>query len=138
VAENPLVVIAPADHPLCGETRIAPQRLAQEPFILREAGSGTRQAIERFFERHGVSPHVRMSLGSDETIKQVVAAGLGLTALSRHVLSLDAASGRLSELDVQGFPIARQWYVAHLRAKKLSPPARAFLDMLRQPCGPKL
>lgn len=131
VAENPLVVIAPADHPLCGETRIAPQRLAQEPFILREAGSGTRQAIERFFERHGVSPPVRMSLGSDETIKQVVAAGLGLTALSRHVLALDAASGRLSELDVEGFPIARQWYVAHLRAKKLSPPARAFLDMLK-------
>ncbi len=94
VAENPLVVIAPSDHPLCGEKRIAPQRLAQEPFILREAGSGTRQAIERFFERHGVSPPVRMSLGSDETIKQVVAAGLGLTALSRHVLALDAASGR--------------------------------------------
>jgi len=137
VAENPLVVIAPADHPLCQEKQIAPQRLAREPFILREAGSGTRQAIERFFERHGVTPSVRMSLGSDETIKQVVAAGLGLTALSRHVLALDAASGRLCELDVLGFPIARQWYVAHLRAKKLSPPARAFLDMLLQPRGLK-
>lgn len=74
-----------------------------------------------------------MSLGSDETIKQVVAAGLGITALSRHVLALDAASGRLRELDAQGFPIQRQWYVAHLQAKKLSPPARAFLDMLRTP-----
>jgi DNA-binding transcriptional LysR family regulator len=133
VAENPLVVIAPADHPLCGELSIAPQRLAEEPFILREAGSGTRQAIERFFSRHGVSPTVRMSLGSDETIKQVVAAGLGLTALSRHVLALDASAGRLRELDVQGFPIRRQWYVAHLAAKKLSPPARAFLEMLKQP-----
>jgi DNA-binding transcriptional LysR family regulator len=130
VADNPLVVIAPAGHPLCGEKAIAPRRLAEEPFILREAGSGTRQAIERFFSRHGVSPPVRMSLGSDETIKQVVAAGLGLTALSRHVLALDAASGALRELDVQGFPIHRQWYVAHLAAKKLSPPARAFLDML--------
>jgi DNA-binding transcriptional LysR family regulator len=131
VADNPLVAIAPADHPLCGEKDIAPQRLAEEPFILREAGSGTRQAVERFFEAHGISPPVRMSLGSDETIKQVVAAGLGLTALSRHVLALDAASGRLREIDVRGFPIERQWYVAHLRAKKLSPPARAFLDMLR-------
>ena len=131
VAGNPLVAIAPADHPLCGEKNIAPQRLAEEPFILREAGSGTRQAIERYFEAHGIHPPVRMSLGSDETIKQVVAAGLGLTALSRHVLALDAASGRLREIDVQGFPIERQWYVAHLRAKKLSPPARAFLDMLR-------
>ena len=133
VAENPLVVIAPADHPLCGEHDIAPEKLAQEPFILREAGSGTRQAVERFFEAHGVRPQVRMSLGSDETIKQVVAAGLGITALSRHVLALDAASGRLRELDAQGFPIQRQWYVAHLQAKKLSPPARAFLDMLRTP-----
>jgi len=130
VAENPLVVIAPADHPLCGETAIAPRRLAQEPFILREAGSGTRQAIERYFARHGVSPSVRMSLGSDETIKQVVAAGLGVTALSRHVLTLDAASGLLRELDVQGFPIQRQWYLAHLAAKKLSPPARAFVELL--------
>ncbi|MCW2316568.1 DNA-binding transcriptional LysR family regulator [Rhodoblastus acidophilus] len=130
VAENPLVVIAPADHPLCGESQIAPRRLAQEPFILREAGSGTRQAIERYFSRHGVSPSVRMSLGSDETIKQVVAAGLGVTALSRHVLALDAASGQLRELDVQGFPIQRQWYLAHLAAKKLSPPARAFVELL--------
>ncbi|PPQ37180.1 transcriptional regulator, LysR family [Rhodoblastus acidophilus] len=130
VAENPLVVIAPANHPLCGETAIAPRRLAQEPFILREAGSGTRQAIERYFARHGVTPSVRMSLGSDETIKQVVAAGLGVTALSRHVLALDAASGQLRELDVQGFPIQRQWYLAHLAAKKLSPPARAFVELL--------
>jgi DNA-binding transcriptional LysR family regulator len=133
VAENPLVVIAPAEHPLCGEKDIAPEKLAREPFILREAGSGTRQAVERFFDAHGVSPPVRMSLGSDETIKQVVAAGLGLTALSRHVLALDAASGRLRELDVRGFPIHRQWYVAHLAAKKLSPPARAFLEMLKAP-----
>ena len=134
VAENPLVAIAPADHPLCGESNIAPERLAAEPFILREAGSGTRQAIERFFAQHKISPPVRMSLGSDETIKQVVAAGLGLTALSRHVLSLESQSGGpLRELDVQGFPIMRQWYVAHLQAKKLSPPAKAFLDMLRAP-----
>jgi len=130
VAENPLVVIAPADHQLCGEKNISPGRLAQEPFILREAGSGTRQAIERFFDKHGVRPLIRMSLGSDETIKQVVAAGLGLTALSRHVLALDAAAGALRELNAQGFPIQRQWYVAHVAAKKLSPPARAFLELL--------
>ncbi|PPQ32677.1 hypothetical protein CCR94_04470 [Rhodoblastus sphagnicola] len=73
-----------------------------------------------------------MSSGSDETIKQVVAAGLGLTALSRHVLALDAASGALRELDVQGFPIERQRYVAHMAAKTLSPPARGFLEILKR------
>ena len=128
--ENPLVVLAPAGHPLCAETAIAPARLAREPFILREPGSGTRQVTERYFAEHGLRPATRMTLGSDETIKQAVAAGLGLAVLSRHVLALDAPSGALRELDVQGFPLLRQWYAVHLAAKKLSPLATAFLALL--------
>ena len=73
-----------------------------------------------------------MTLGSDETIKQAVAAGLGLAVLSRHVLTLDPAEGPLRELDVEGFPIARQWYVVHLKDKRLSPLARAFLALLKE------
>jgi DNA-binding transcriptional LysR family regulator len=129
--ENPLVVLAPAGHKLCAETDIAPARLAREPFILREPGSGTRQVTERYFLEHGVRPATRMTLGSDETIKQAVAAGLGLAVLSRHVLALDAPSGALRELDVQGFPLLRQWYAVHLAAKKLSPLATAFLALLK-------
>jgi DNA-binding transcriptional LysR family regulator len=72
-----------------------------------------------------------MTLGSDETIKQAVAAGLGLAVLSRHVLALDAPSGALRELDVRGFPLMRQWYAVHLAAKKLSPLATAFLTLLK-------
>jgi DNA-binding transcriptional LysR family regulator len=128
--ENPLVVLAPADHPLCAAKAIAPARLAREPFILREPGSGTRQITERYFLEHGLRPATRMTLGSDETIKQAVAAGLGLAVLSRHVLALDAPSGALRELDVQGFPLLRQWYAVHLAAKKLSPLATAFLALL--------
>ena len=130
--ENPLVVLAPASHPLCEEKNIAPARLAGEQFILREPGSGTRQAAERFFVEHDIRPATRMTLGSDETIKQVVAAGLGLAVLSRHVLSLDAGAGALREIDVQGFPLLRQWYAVHLAQKKLSPLATAFLTLLRQ------
>jgi DNA-binding transcriptional LysR family regulator len=129
--QNPLVVLAPAGHALCAEKGIAPARLESEPFILREPGSGTRQATERYFAEHGVRPATRMTLGSDETIKQAVAAGLGLAVLSRHVLALDAPSGALRELDVQGFPLMRQWYAVHLAAKKLSPLATAFLTLLK-------
>jgi LysR family transcriptional regulator, low CO2-responsive transcriptional regulator len=131
-AENPLVVLAPAGHSLCSERRIKPARLESEPFILREPGSGTRQATERYFAEHKIRPATRMTLGSDETIKQAVAAGLGLAVLSRHVLTLDPAAGPLRELDVEGFPLPRQWYVVHLKDKRLSPLARAFLRLLEE------
>ncbi len=129
-ADNPLVVLAPANHPLAAETAIPPARLGRETFILREPGSGTRQATERYFAEHAIRPATRMTLGSDETIKQAVAAGLGLAVLSRHVLALDPDGGPLRELDVQGFPILRRWNVVHLAEKRLSPAARAFLKLL--------
>jgi DNA-binding transcriptional LysR family regulator len=136
-ADNPLVVLAPADHPLCDDAAIAPSRLERESFILREAGSGTRQATERYFAEHKIRPATRMTLGSDETIKQAVAAGLGLAVLSRHVLTLGAAEGPLRELDVQGFPIWRRWYVVYLADKRLSPLARAFLKLLKDSRPPR-
>lgn len=130
--QNPLVVLAAADHPLTKARKIAPQRLEQEPFILREPGSGTRQATERFFNAHKLRPRIRMTLGSDETTKQAVAAGLGLAVLSRHVLALESNSSALRELDVQGFPLMRRWYAVYPAGKRLSPAARAFLDTLKE------
>ena len=130
-----VVVLAASSHPLCGEKGITPERLALEPFIMREPGSGTRQATERFFAEHSIRPTTRMILGSDETIKQAVAAGLGLAVLSRHVLALDSPSGALRELDAEGFPILRHWNIVHLVGKRLSPLARAFLSELKQARG---
>ena len=106
-------------------------RLEREPVILRDPGSGTRQATERYFAEHGIRPATRTTLGSDETIKQAVAAGLGLVVLCRHVLTLDPAVGPLRELDVAGFPLSRQWHVVHLREKRLSALALAFLALLK-------
>ncbi len=128
--ENPLVVLAPADHPLALEQDIDPARLAGEPFIMRESGSGTRLAAERFFEKHGVRLTVRMTLGSNEAVKQTVAGGLGLAVLSRHALTLDAASGAFAVLDVRGFPLLRQWYAVYPMGKQLSTVTRAFLDYI--------
>ncbi len=127
---NPLVVVAPRDHPLAGKKKIPLQRLAEEQFIMREAGSGTRMATERLFNQHGIPIRVRLELGSNEAIKQAIIAGLGIAVLSAHVLVLDNASGEFNILDVEGFPLRRHWYAVHPAGKQLSIVARAFLNYL--------
>lgn len=130
--ENPLVVLAPANHPLARQKKIPLKRLADEPFLTREAGSGTRKAVERLFAQHGLKMKVRMELGSNEAIKQAIVGGLGVSVLSQHTLALDAPMGQLAILDVQAFPIERHWYVAYPVGKQLSVVARTFLDYLKQ------
>jgi len=130
--DNPLVVLARADHPLARLKNIPLARLAEEPFLLREPGSGTRKAVEQLFEEQGLSIQIRMELGSNEAIKQAIIGGLGVSVLSRHTLTLDAPLSELGVLDVAGFPIQRQWYVAYPAGKQLSIVARTFLDYLKQ------
>ena len=129
-ADNPLVVVAPPDHPLVGRQRIAPKRLAQEPFILREPGSGTRLTAEKFFADRGISLKNRLEVGSNEAIKQTVAGGLGLAVLSSTTVVAELALGELVQLDVQGFPLIRRWQVVYPRGKRLSAATRAFKDWL--------
>lgn len=124
---NPLVIIAPADHPLAAERDIAPSRLAGEPLIMREQGSGTRRAAERFFEQHSVNLKTRMTLGSNEAVKQAVAGGLGLAVISQHTLVLDEQSGAFAVLDVKGFPLLRHWYAIYPSGKRISAVTEAFL-----------
>ncbi|MCL5980573.1 LysR family transcriptional regulator [Acidithiobacillus sulfuriphilus] len=129
-ADNPLVVVARSDHPLMPEKDIAPSRLRNVPFILREPGSGTRLAAEKFFERHGVALKTRMEFGSNEAIKQAVAGGLGITVLSASTIRAELASGELAVLDVRGFPLERKWYVVYPAGKHLTPIVRAFMEFL--------
>lgn len=128
--DNPLVVVAPPDHPLVGQPRIPLARIAEERFLSREPGSGTRQARTRLFAQHGLTASTYMELGSSEAIKQAVMAGLGISVLSRHNLRLELDSGLLAILDVEHFPLVRQWYAVHLKGKKLSNTTRRFLDFL--------
>lgn len=129
---NPLVVFAPPDHPLAGRQNIPLDALADQPFIMREAGSGTRLNTEAYFRRHGVNLTTRMTLGSNEAVKQAVAAGLGVAVLSQHTLSLDEASGAVAVLDVEGFPLLRQWSAVFPKGRKVSPAAAAFLVHLQE------
>ena len=128
--ENPLVVLAPGNHPLAAEKNISLQRLADEPFLIREPGSGIRLATEQFFAERGLKLKVRMELGSNEAIKQAVVGGLGIAVLSAHTLTLDHNSEELAILDVQDFPIRRHWYLAYPKDKQLSVVALAFLEFL--------
>lgn len=127
-APNPLVVMAPRDHHLVGKKRIPLSEIADEPLILREPGSGIRDATLRLFADAGLRPKIRMELGSNEAIKHAIVGGLGLSILSLHTLTLEGSQGPVAVLDVEGFPIQRQWYMVHLKGKELSLVAKAFLE----------
>jgi DNA-binding transcriptional LysR family regulator len=129
--DNPLVVVAPHQHALAGQRAITPARLAAEHFLMREPGSGTRLAAENYFRQQRLPLRVRMELGSNEAIKLAVAGGLGLAVLSAHSLALERNSDEITVLDVQGFPIRRQWFVLYPSGKQLSVAARTFHEFLR-------
>lgn len=129
IMDNPIVVVAAPDHPLARAQQIPLSTLATEPWLMREAGSGTRTAIERRFADHGIVLRPRMELGSNEAIKQAILAGLGISALSQHTLVLHQPE-QFAVLDVEGFPIHRQWYAVYPSGRQLSVVARAFLDYL--------
>lgn len=130
--ENPLVVIAPKTHPLAREKNIPISKLQNEPFIMRERGSGTRDAVEQLFNKHGISVKVRLELGGNEAIKQAIGVGLGISVLSQHTFTPEAALSGLTILDVQHFPIERHWYIIYPDNKQLSILASTFFDFLQQ------
>lgn len=130
--ENVLVVVARPDHPLADEKSIPLERITQERLIGRESGSGTRKAIENMFQDQGLNIVPYMELGSTEAMKQGVMGGLGIAILSLHSLRLELDTHELTVLDVQGFPLRRQWYAVHRQGKRLSNAAQAFLSYLEE------
>ena len=125
--DNPLVVIASPSHPLAKEKNIPLQRLVEEPFVGREVGSGTRSTVEKFFLEKGMTLKVAMEMNKNEAIKQAVEAGLGVGVVSLHG---ELATRNLCVLDVQGFPLLRQWYLVQRQGKRLSPAAEAFAQFV--------
>lgn len=130
ILDNPLVAIAPPDHPFVKAKKLSLRELASEPFLVREAGSGTRAAMARCFAEKGLELRSSMEMSSNEAIKLAVQAGLGLGILSLQTLEMELAQKRLAVLNVEGFPIMRHWYVVHRADKRLSPAAQAFKDFV--------
>jgi DNA-binding transcriptional LysR family regulator len=121
IGDHPHIVVAPPDHRLAGQAHIDPSVLAEEIWLVREPGSGTLGLMERFFTDAGVTPRIGMQIGSNETIKQAVMAGLGVAFISGHTVEAEIADRRLVSLDIKGCPVVRQWYVVHLRERRLMP-----------------
>jgi DNA-binding transcriptional LysR family regulator len=134
-ARHPHVIIAAPGHALAKKRRIPLARLAEETFLIREPGSGTRGLLERLFAEHRLPLNVSMEMARNETIKQAVQAGMGISLLSLHTIELELKTRRLAVLDVVGLPIVRDWHVVYLAAKRLSPVAAAFRDFLLSTAG---
>jgi len=125
-AAHPMVFVCPPGHPLLSIGHAPVVALDGYPFIVREHGSGTRAAMEAFFAEHRFEPRISMEMSSNETIKQAVMAGMGLSFLSLHTIGLEVRSGLMHVLDVEGTPVMRMWNLVHLQSKVLSPAAEAF------------
>ena len=129
-AKHPIAIIAPPEHPLARRRHLPLARLGGETFLIRERGSGTRSAMERFFAARRFRPRETIEISSNETIKQAVMAGMGVSFLSLHTVGLELQARRLIVLDVAGTPVMRAWHVIHRERKRLSPVAQAFKDFL--------
>ncbi len=127
---NELIAVASPRHRLAGVPRIGLRDLADEPFILREPGSGTRETTEEAFRRAHLPLRPFMELASNGAIKRAVARDLGVSVLSRYAATLELELGVLVELDVRGFPLRRQWHLFYPRDRRLGPTAEAFLRFL--------
>ena len=129
-ASNPLAIVAAPGHALVRRKKLAFAALADHPFVVREEGSGTRAAMERLFAANNTALNKVMEMPSNETIKQAVMAGMGLSFLSLRTVRHELASGHIALVDIEGLPWQGHWYITHLSTKKLSPAARAFRDFL--------
>jgi DNA-binding transcriptional LysR family regulator len=132
ILPNPVVAFARADHRLGSERAIPFSRFAEEPFLAREPGSGTRMVAERIFAARGVEPRVRMELGSNEAIKEAILAGLGVALLYRNAIGFTVHPPELAVLDVEGLPLEAHWHFCYPVGKQLSPAAQTFTEFVRR------
>jgi DNA-binding transcriptional LysR family regulator len=135
-ATNPLGVISAPEHPLSRRRKAPISILHDQEFVVRENGSGTRHAMERLFGENDIRPRIIMEMPSNETIKQAVMAGMGMSFLSLRTIRHELASGHLALVDIEGLPIVRHWHITHLTAKRLSPAASVFKAFMVEEAGP--
>lgn len=136
-APHPYVIVAAPDHHLVSKKNISMSTLLREPFVVRERGSDTWHSMEDGFGSRINDINIAMEIKSTETIKQAVIAGMGISFLSAHTISLELQAGSLAVLDVEGFPVMLNWYVVHRKNKRLPPVAQAFRKFLLEE-GPEL
>jgi DNA-binding transcriptional LysR family regulator len=129
-APHPYVIVAAPNHPYAKRKKIPMSVLKHERFVVREKGSDTWNSMQESFGKHLADLNIAMEIKSTETIKQAVIAGMGISFLSAHTISLELQAGSLIVLDVQGFPMMLNWYVVYRNGKRLPPVAEAFRTFL--------
>lgn len=129
---NPIIAVAPPDHPLCHARSLTLKDLEPFPLLVREAGSGTRKACEEYFQQKRAHFAHTQEVTSLDALRECVVAGLGIGLLPRHAVSLELATGLLRELPVEELPLYRSWCVVHAKGKRLSPVAQAFIGYIRE------
>ena len=138
LAHHPYVMIASPGHKLSLSPCLDLKKLRKETLLLREVGSGSRSVAEEMFKAHAFTPVRQVTLGSNETVKQAVIAGMGVSLISLHTLALELKLGELALLDVLGTPIDRAWHVVHMQSKRLSPACQKFRQYLLENTVPHL
>lgn len=133
--ENPLVVVSYPDHELAKKAMVSLQELEKQEFVVRERGSGTRHAAERFFTENGLDFKTKMDMSNNRAIKHAAEEGLGLAIVSLHTLELELKAKTLKIINVEGFPIFRHWYVVQKEGKRLSPIATEFKNYIIKEAG---
>lgn len=130
--DNELVAVVPEDHPLTRKIQPQLNDFFESTLLLREPGSGSRLAIERFCQERKISLHSAMELGSNETLKHAVMAGLGVAILPQLSILSELANGSLKIIDLPGFPLKRSWCLVYPSAKHPTPTMKAFIDFIQQ------
>lgn len=129
-ARHPHCIVAAPTHPLAGKRRIAWSELKGEPFIFREPGSATRQFLEHLLQSQSLQVNVTMELSGNETIKQAVMAGMGISFMSAHAFQIELAAGRMAVLDLAGMPKLLDWCLLHRRDGVLTGVSAAFREFV--------
>ncbi|MBU6462757.1 MAG: LysR family transcriptional regulator [Bradyrhizobium sp.] len=130
IGDHPHILVASGQHPVASRDVRSLSDISGEVFITREVGSGTRLLMEGLFDANGLNPKIGMEMGSNETVKQAVIAGLGVAFISAHTVASELDDGRLVMLDIEGLPVVRQWFVVRRKDKIMLPPAQAVLDFM--------
>lgn len=136
-ADDSMVVVASANHPLTTRSKVDFSELANETWIIREEGSGTREVTDRMFETHYFSPEHVMEFGSTQIIKESVEAGLGISFLSSWTIRKELMLGTLRQLEIEDFPVKREFTLVTQAGPYETKAVKVFLDLLRR-VGPTL
>jgi len=129
--EEMALIVAPGHH-LTKKKAVAIEELAEEPFIMKEKGSGTRKLVEEIFANAKCEPNILMETSNTEFIKQLVQRGDGVSIVVKEAVALELAEDKLANVALKGSQIYLDVSIAYLKDQPLSPPARAFVDTLRK------